>query len=288
MKTLNTDKDSLREIWDEAGSLTSSPGYENDLAALHQAMGVNNSKRAHASRKWLYSLAVAASLALLMTAEYLYINNKKVAPAETISLITSSSSKGDFLLPDGSHVWLNSASKLSYDASNPRSVKLEGEGFFDVVKKDGLPFVVHSGNISVNVLGTKFNVRSSDHYQQQEVALVSGRVEIQAGDKALLLSPGEKATISADILEKRNADVTYDASWIENELVFENVSLADILTSLEHWYNVSIRVASPNVNLSSRLSFKLRKESLEETFRIVSRLTGRRFKALDEQNIIIL
>ena len=68
--------------------------------------------------------------------------------------------------------------------------------------------------------------------------------------------------------------------------MFDNVALSDILTSLEHWYNVNIRVA-PSVNQESRLSFKVRKESLAETERIITRITGYRFKTLDTHNIII-
>ena len=82
------------------------------------------------------------------------------------------------------------------------------------------------------------------------------------------------------------ADVTYDASWIGQNLVFDNAALSDILNSLEHWYNVNFREA-PDVRLNTHLSFKVGKESLEETERVISRLTGYRFKKLDDNNIMI-
>ncbi|MBR4775562.1 MAG: FecR family protein [Bacteroidales bacterium] len=284
MKTQKQLEDSLLEIWCSTEEAASEADYREDLRQMHRQMGVGGRPR-FLARTWFYAAAAAAVLLLVMVGEYHFLN-KHTQPVERMSYVTSSASKGEFVLPDGSHVWLNSGSSLSFDKANPRDVTLEGEGFFDVAKKDGQPFVVHTGTMAVKVLGTRFNVRSSSHFEQEEVSLVSGRVEILSGDNTVQLSPGEKAGIAGSVIEKKTADVSLDASWIGQELVFDNVALQDILTSLEHWYNVNIRVAS-DVNPDARLSFKLRKETLPEAQRIVSRITGYRFKTLDEHNIIL-
>ena len=284
MKTLNTVTESLWDVWNNDSAIQSQSGVEDDLGALHRAMGVKQRKRLPL-RAVLLSFAAAASLAAVVVGEYLIINRKN-SPVETVTLLTSSASKGEFQLPDGSRVWLNSSSSLSYDKSNPREVRLEGEGFFDVAKRNGDPFYVNTDNLSIKVTGTRFNVRSSIHFECEEVSLLSGRVEVIAVGETAELSPGEKLSVKEDCMEIKDADVTLDSSWIGTELVFDNASLSDILASLEHWYNIHIRT-TPGVNLSSRLSFKVRKESLSETQRIITRLTNCRFKSLDEKNIQI-
>ena len=281
MSTISTKEDVLQNIWNGTPGISSSESYEGDLQALHRAMGVRNGRRIM-RKPWLYG-AIAASLLLFV----ITLINRPAHPEDTVTYVTSPSSKGEFFLPDGSHVWLNSSSALSLNKSNPRVVKLEGEGFFDVAKKeDGSEFTVNTASMSIKVLGTRFNVRSSGHFEREEVSLVSGRVEISAGGDAVVLSPGEKAGIQDGILTKQNADITYDAVWTEKELMFDNAALSDIITGMEHWFNVNIRIA-PDVPLSTRLSFKIVNESLEETQRVITRITGCRFKTLDEKNIMI-
>ena len=138
-------------------------------------------------------------------------------------------------------------------------------------QKDGKEFVVKTGTTEVKVLGTRFNVRSSSHFEREEVSLLSGRVEIRSGEHSVLLSPGEKAEIEAGVIAKTRADVSFDSTWTGQELDFDNVALADILTSLEHWYNVNISIA-PGVRTSSRLSFKIRMKNPAEEKELIDEL----------------
>ena len=284
MKTQSINDSSLWELWDGTEGASSGSVYEGDLQEIHRAMGVRGRHR-FAGRKWLAAAAASVAILFIMAGEY-FLLKRQAVPEEKVSYVTSPSAKGEFTLPDGTHVWLNSASSLSFDKSNPREVILEGEGFFDVAKKDGQKFVVNTGTLAVTVLGTKFNVRSSSHFESEEVSLMSGRVEIQAGESSMMLSPGEKACVSNNVIEKKAADVTFDSSWTGRELVFDNVALSDILTSFEHWYNVNLHI-DPSVDVTTRLSFKIKNESEAESRKIISRLTGCRFKTLDEQNVII-
>ena len=277
-------EDTLLDIWNGTQGASSGSVYEDDLRELHRAMGVR-SRHGRSAGSWLAWSAAAFVLLLVMAGEYYFLKLDAV-PQEKVSYVTSPASKGEFVLPDGSHVWLNSSSSLSFDSSSPRQVKLEGEGFFDVARKDGEPFVVSTGAVSVKVLGTRFNVRSSSHFDREEVSLLSGRVEISSAGGSAILSPGEKAEFFGGVIEKEVADVSFDCSWTGQELVFDDASLSDIITGLEHWYNVNI-LPAPDVPLSSRLSFKVRRETIQETQRIITRITGCHFKALDEKNIMI-
>ena len=267
----------LWKLWNETGGSLPSAG---EVEALNRAIG-------HGRRRgrWALALTGAAIVAGLFTGAY-FLTRKEAAPTETVILASSSSSKAEFTLPDGSRVWLNNDSRLRYAAAAPRSVALEGEAFFDVAKKDGETFEVTSGKTRVKVLGTRFNFRSSPRYDCEEISLVSGKVELSSGGQTLLLSPGERASVGASGITKQHADVTCDEAWTGDELVFQNMPVRDILRTLEHWYHLSFRT-TPELNLDRRLSFKIRSESPDETFAILRRLSGLRFKELDDNTMLI-
>lgn len=283
MKTI-FNEEKLLDIWNAKDDGPDDPvEVSENLLSLHRSMGVGE-------KKWkprhilLQCLGAAALLSAIIIGEYfLVLNNNK--PVETVTIASAEDSKGRFTLPDGSHVWLNSSTRLTYDASSPRRVSVEGEAFFDVVK-NGEPFIVSTDEFSVKVLGTRFNVRNNDTFGTDEVSLLSGKVELNSGGQTLILSPGEKALFKSGCLVKQECDVTVDASWTGNELVFENTPLDEILTSLEHWYNVNIQISS-GVSLRSRYSFKIRNESLEEAITIVGRLSRSKFKQFDKTHIVI-
>ncbi len=279
MKTSDNIDTYLKGIWDNA---VETPVERTDLKALHSAMGVADKTEGRKPGRWVFAaLALAAAVAI---GEFALLV-KPGAPEETVSLVTAAASKGDFLLPDGSHVWLNSDSRLSYRTSSPRAVTLKGEAFFDIAK-DGTPFTVKTEDLGIKVLGTRFNIRSNANFGRDEVSLLSGRVEVSAKGATQVLQPGEKAGLKDGTLTKRSADVTIDSCWTGGELVFQNTTMNDILESLEHWYCVNFQPAI-DVDLSQRLSFKIRKESPKEAIIILRRLTGCRFKILDDNNILI-
>ena len=279
MKTLDNLNTALQRAWNETGE---SAVNQEELGALHKAMGVRAPVHKKHLNKWMYAFAVAAAIAI---GEFAFLT-RPAKPVETLSLVTAADSKGYFTLPDGSHVWLNSSSKLSYNSENPRIVSLEGEGFFDVAKSENSPFIVSSSRASVKVYGTRFNFRCSSLFDCEEVALLSGKVEVSSGSQSVMLAPGEKATVADGGIAKEDADVTCDSSWTGEELVFQNASMDSIFNNLEHWYNIRFKIG-PGIDLSRRLSFKIRNESAGETFTILNRLSGCRFKALDENNIIV-
>lgn len=280
MKTSNNIDTYLEDVWNGTGE---TPVDRTDLKALHRAIGVADKSEGRRPGRWsIAALAVAAAVAI---GEFVMLM-KPSAPEESVSLVTASAAKGDFLLPDGSHVWLNSDSRLSYKTSSPRTVTLQkGEAFFDVAK-DGTSFTVKTGDLDIKVLGTRFNVRSNDNFGRDEVSLLSGRLEVSAKGATQLLQPGEKAGLTDGHLSKRPADVTIDSCWTGEELVFQNTTMRDILESLEHWYCINLQ-PSGDIDLSQRLSFKIRKETPKEAMTILRRLTGCRFKLLDNNNILI-
>ena len=152
-------------------------------------------------RYWLLSTAV---LALLFISYYSYslffpsANTLAKEKADKSEVSTKYGSRTKLLLPDGTQVWLNSGSKLSYDkayGSGIREVALSGEAYFDVVKNPAQPFVIHTASIDIKVLGTAFNVKSFPGERNTETSLIRGSIEVTLHNhpaQKIILSPNEK------------------------------------------------------------------------------------------------
>jgi len=150
--------------------------------------------------------------------------------------------KSKLELPDGSIVWLNSGTKISYPEKykGKREVTLEGEGFFEVVKSK-IPFVVKTQKGDVEVLGTSFNVQSYSH-EGFQTTLVTGSVMFTAvNGETVILKPGEQAAVSeAGNLSLNRVDTDIYTSWKEGKLIFYREPFAMMAKRLERWYNVKI------------------------------------------------
>lgn len=157
-------------------------------------------------------------------------------------------------LCDGTHVWLNSDSKLIYPSnfgSNKREVTLEGEGYFEVTKDQKHPFVVHNPNLDVKVLGTKFNVKAY-HDENTTVFLKEGKVEVSDPNRnrKMILHPNDKVLYSLNdgFKLKTNASSEESESWRQGELSFIEEPLEAIIKALERRYDVQITVHPPALN----------------------------------------
>jgi ferric-dicitrate binding protein FerR (iron transport regulator) len=167
--------------------------------------------------------------------------------------------KAQIILSDGSHVWINSASKLRYPVmfgETSRDVTLEGEAFFDVVKKHGKTFVVNTRDVKVNVLGTAFNVKCYPGDEKTQTIVVRGEVKVEDinGDqKAVIIKPNEMATLQNKItpdqatshlnpITVRKVDPESLVSWKDQLLVFNGESFEDLAIKMERWFNVRIKI----------------------------------------------
>ncbi len=205
--------------------------------------------------------AGAASVALLIVAFLLWPENK--APA----LLTYQTGFGEtrtVLLPDSSRVLLNANSRLVWDTGwqkkKKRALTLEGEGYFEVRKTDGMEFVVQSDHMNVRVLGTTFNFRSRKGSAQ--VFLESGKVNLeipQLQEQPVVLAPGNAVVYDSrekDLRIEPASSLHQSASWVEGMLEFENASLGGILNHLEDLYGKKFRAGNPAI-LDKRLDLSL-------------------------------
>lgn len=167
-------------------------------------------------------------------------------------------------LPDGTHVWLNAASSITYPTlfSGPeREVKITGEVYFEVARNKKQPFKVSThGNTAIEVLGTHFNVSAYENENMLRTTLLEGAVKVIKGN-SVVLKPGFQAVIDlADEQDKKIAVNKVDAeksiAWKSGYFNFEGLSLPEAMKQIERWYNVTIDVDNdiPGIELFGEIN----------------------------------
>lgn len=160
------------------------------------------------------------------------------------------------VLPDGTKVSLNSGSTLRFPdhfASGERIVELKGEAFFDVTKSDGHPFIVKTDNISIKVLGTKFNVKSYENESSTYTTLLEGKIELLSNNEEKSILPGEQVVFekATKELEIKQIDTEPITAWTDNMFHFNNTPLDEIMKSLSRWYGVEIRYENNSADIKN-------------------------------------
>ncbi|MCR8668916.1 FecR family protein [Aestuariibaculum sp. M13] len=150
------------------------------------------------------------------------------------------------VLPDGTKVWVNSASSIKYPESftgNTREVELSGEAYFDVVKSDK-KFIVKTNTLNVTVLGTSFNVSAYEDDDFFATTLVEGKVELTSENAGtMVLAPNQQGYYkkgSNSIMLTKNVSVRNYTSWKDGKFYFEHESLENILKKLGRWYDFEV------------------------------------------------
>ena len=167
---------------------------------------------------------------------------EKVAPAQLMALSVPRGQDYHLTLADGTQVWLNAESRLEFPDrfnGNTREVRLQGEAYFEVKKDAKRPFIVHSDYLTTRVLGTSFNMRARSR-TDANVTLVSGRVQVKAGDATEVLTPGHQASLTGSKLAVKAVDTYPITQWKEGFFYFDNQSLFKIMQELSRWYGVNV------------------------------------------------
>lgn len=211
---------------------------------------------------------IAASLVLAVSFAFsgYYFFNKHRLTGRAIpdqSMITAKGEKRKINLPDGTLVWLNADSKLSFPSVfglAKREVTLTGEAYFEIAPNAHSPFVVHTSEVDVQVLGTVFNIKAYPTDKKVETSLISGAVQVSMGKgdpQPRLLHPGQKlvllknlhpgkaaqdkCSIQLDsIVQDRQFNTARETSWRKGVLSFENERFDDLAIELERWFNIKV------------------------------------------------
>ncbi len=254
-----------------------------DSQAAFARISAQIGKEQRANRVLTIAMRVAAVLfiPLLLTTSLLFYkqfdqeNRGRFAMQE----ITSPPGiRSQVLLPDGSKVWLNAESTLKFSVPFPkdiRNVDLLGEAFFEVTKNQKKPFVVHSGNVEVKVLGTRFDCKAFVEDKNIEVILEEGKVSLNSnvalGKEESMLRPGDRAVIDKATGETKilNENIGKYIAWHAGKLVFDNTSMADVALMLERWYGVEVVVLDKNI-LNYRFTTTFDNESIFHVIELLS------------------
>lgn len=181
-----------------------------------------------------------------------YDKNKSIVNHSVINTIqTPKGGKYQVRLPDGSKVWLNSASTLIYPTTftgNERKVKLNGEAYFEITSNKNKPFRVESDGQTVEVLGTNFNINSYDDEDFTKTTLLEGSVRVilnskfDVSGKNRLLKPGEQSLTNSSQsgIRIENADTEKAIAWKNGYFKFRNTPIQEIMREVERWYDVEL------------------------------------------------
>jgi len=239
----------MLKLWKETLN-TAIMNKENSqlLDKIHHRIALEESKtvtRKISLYKNLLRVAAVLVIALLGTTILFHNQSNSQLYSEVIEKVsTPYSARTNFKLPDGSEVWLNSGSTISFPKQfgSQRDVVLVGQAFFKVVK-DGKHFVVKTGSGSVEVMGTSFDVKAY-HNENFQTTLVEGSVKIKNNfEQVALLQPGQQSIISSDnTISLSNVNTDLSTSWKDGKLIFEKEPFQNVAKSLERWYNLKIEL----------------------------------------------
>jgi transmembrane sensor len=205
---------------------------------------------------------------------YLGNHGKTTADRQVISTIYAPlGARVSFNLPDGTTGMLNGGSHLTYSLpfTNSRRVKLEGEAWLEVNRDEDHPFEINTGNSTVKVLGTSFNVSAYPAENYVEVVLQQGKVEFldNKGDEKVTMLPSERLVFQNGNISKSVIDPAKYNAWTEGKLVFRGDPMAEVARRIERWYNVKVNLADSDLKkYSFRATFE--DDKLEDVLQLLS------------------
>ncbi len=285
---------------------------------------INNESTVSVFKKYkrgLFAFATTAIVAILIISIYLNYNRTNDAmladlPAKS-EISTKNGSKTNLVLPDGTKVWLNAGSEMTYDknyGSKLREVTLNGEAYFDVVKNADKPFIIHANKMDIKVLGTVFNVKCYKSEKTIETSLIRGSIEVTLKDRQekIMMKPNEKLIVNIEEKEKIKTipnkivrasfiqkplillgnltiytkdNTVVETAWVQNRLVFVSETFEDIALKMERWYGIKIVFAN-EVLKEVKTTGSFEKESITEALNALQLLSP--FNYIIKNNIIII
>lgn len=287
------------------GSNSTNASATNAELATHKQLAALRRKSALRSK---FSYAAVALLVISLAVNlFMYYRSSRtpqqqrvvlaeLAQDQKVSVYTNNGVKGNIVLPDGSVVWLNSASRLTYPMQfegDTREVQLIGEAYFEVVKDSLHPMIVSTGkNFYVEVLGTKFNLKAYADDQVSQATLYSGEIKVHTANKVtneskeLLLKPMETiligdrnlATIVSDIEEKEKTN----AEWKDGILTFKNTPLKEVIKSVERWHGTQFTIKDSSI-LNYRITASFNSESAVQIMDMIRYISPVDYKANGNQ-----
>lgn len=266
-----------RERWENVADGEMPPDVgERIFRAIRRRMN-DVGRRRIAAGLARYAAAVLAGAAVSTA---VHLSSGRAAPdaelaKDCFTVFSDKGQRSNATLPDGTKVWLNSHSKITYPRDYgvcERVLSLTGEAYFEVAKDSAKRFLVNAGEMTVEALGTAFNVKAYDEDREIVTTLFSGSAQATVSDRTLTLKPEQYATFDRErrVLTSRTAEnVSYAAMWRDNELSFDRQTMDEIAVMFNRLYNVTIHFESERIR-HYRFSGVIKNNSLDNVIEIIS------------------
>jgi ferric-dicitrate binding protein FerR (iron transport regulator) len=303
MDYLNSlESDELKEFMDfhikkiENGDISSLDHHEMNFQNVKTKIIIQNTYETHPRRKIVFFTAASIIFFILVSTSVLYYSKLFEDDQSTIKWKEKITNLGENLIItflDGSKVTLNAKSKLKYPTSftgKQREIYLDGEAYFEVQRDSSRPFIVHTGNLSTIVLGTKFNVNASQNEKTIEVSLIEGKVKIASGEQnnkkdMVILQPDQQLIYdkTTDVGTVNQFDELKVTGWKDGILKFDDESLAIVFKELEKMYGIKFEIAEQSYN-NIKITANFKNESYLTIVEAIKKLTRLEYKIIKEAN----
>lgn len=221
------------------------------------------------------------------------VNGSTAGKVMMNTMTTPNGGQYNLVLPDGSKVWLNAASSITYPASftgSERQIRISGEAYMEIAQNKSMPFLVDiDGRSLVQVLGTSFNINSYTNEGRIKTTLMQGSVRVSNLEKnsrhigkSVLLRPGQQAVITGtEDIKVQPVNTEYVLAWKNGFINFESASFQEIMRQIERWYDIEVKIEgpTPSVKIEGRMDRGVHLSDLMtflNNFEISTRLEGRK------------
>ncbi len=291
----------LEKIWIESGKLKIKPvvvdidsawnKLSNKIDAADKKVININSREKGISKIYRTFLRIAAVLVIVFGILAIIIYMNKGTEQQTL---ISQNTVVNETLSDGSKISLNKNSKIVYPdefTGNTREVELEGEAFFEIEPNKEKPFIIHSENANIKVLGTSFNIKAFTDSKEVEVFVKTGVVMLFSIDKktndtiSIILNVDEKGIYNKETKQiKKIEDIDVnELYWHNKTLIFEETELLKVIELLQNCFNVKIKVKNSNVNYC-KLNATFKNETIDDILGVIA--TSFNLEVTKEENKI--
>jgi len=221
-------------------------------------------------------------------------NNQDIAATTSInSISTPNGGQYQVTLPDGTKVWLNAASSISFPisftGSQNREVNLKGEAYFEVTKDKKHPFVVKTANQLVQVLGTHFNINAYGDEPGTITTLLEGAVKVSSRDGIAMatLVPNQQSALNGDNLGVKDVVAEDAIAWKEGYFRFDNEPLEEALKKIGRWYNVKIIYKDDEIKSKTTYGTMSRFSNISDVIKLLELTKAARFEISDNKIIVL-
>jgi transmembrane sensor len=260
-----------QEIWDN----------KNNKAHLLERITATIETQPVARVRWMSAWMKAAVIVLVVSVAGYYLVHQYTKSSQEI-VATGYGEKRTITLPDHSVVTLNASSSITYNEKKPREIWVEGEALFDVKQLSKTPFVVHSNGITVEVLGTTFNIKS--RHGKTNVGLITGKIKVGA----VVMLPGDYIEYAGNqlVLAKKLDKPEKIKRWTQTQLTFTDATLGEIIETLQDNYGYVVKVKDKSLK-SLKIEGDINVTNVEELLTVITTTLSVKINQPSEKELVI-